>query len=220
VSGARDNITFEFDGKTVNARPGDTVASALYRAGQRIFSRSFKYHRPRGLLCLAGKCPNCLMNVDGAPNVRTCMTPVRAGMNVARLNFSHGTHEEHGKVIRSVRAISARLGQSVGILQDLCGPKIRTGALQGGADVKLVEGTEITVTTKRRLSSPRCSPSVMASGEGRGWRVRRRTRRKTVTTERAGAQFMLGSSGTACGSMGTATFRTRSCPTCRPAARS
>jgi len=73
---------------------------------------------------------------------------IRAGMNVARLNFSHGTHEEHGKVIRSVRAISARLGQSVGILQDLCGPKIRTGALQGGADVKLVEGTEITVTTK------------------------------------------------------------------------
>ncbi|MGD0509705.1 MAG: 2Fe-2S iron-sulfur cluster-binding protein, partial [Terriglobales bacterium] len=86
MSGAQDTITFEFDGKTVNARPGDTVASALYRAGQRIFSRSFKYHRPRGLLCLAGKCPNCLMNVDGAPNVRTCMTPVRAGMRVTHQN--------------------------------------------------------------------------------------------------------------------------------------
>jgi len=86
VSGARDIITFKFDGKRVNARPGDTVASALYRAGQRIFSRSFKYHRPRGLLCLAGKCPNCLMNVDGAPNVRTCMTPVRAGMCVTHQN--------------------------------------------------------------------------------------------------------------------------------------
>jgi len=86
LSGPADTITFVFNGKTVNARPGDTVASALYRTGQRIFSRSFKYHRPRGLLCLAGKCPNCLMNVDGAPNVRTCMTPVRAGMRVTHQN--------------------------------------------------------------------------------------------------------------------------------------
>ncbi len=79
-------LTFEFNGKPVTARPGDTVASALYRSGQRIFTRSFKYHRPRGLLCLSGKCPNCLMNVDGTPNVRTCMTPVRAGMRVTHQN--------------------------------------------------------------------------------------------------------------------------------------
>ncbi len=72
-------LTFEFDGKPVEARAGDTVASALYRAGQRIFTRSFKYHRPRGLLCLAGNCPNCMVNVDGVPNVRTCITPVREG---------------------------------------------------------------------------------------------------------------------------------------------
>jgi len=79
-------IKFEFCGKPVEARAGDTVASALYRSGQRIFTRSFKYHRPRGLLCLSGKCPNCLMNVDGVPNVRTCMTPVRPGMQVAHQN--------------------------------------------------------------------------------------------------------------------------------------
>ena len=82
----RETITFEFCGKTVQARAGDTVASALYRAGQRIFSRSFKYHRPRGLLCLSGKCPNCLMNVDGVPNVRACVTPVRAGLRVRHQN--------------------------------------------------------------------------------------------------------------------------------------
>ena len=79
-------FTFEFDGQTVEARAGDTVASALYRAGRRIFTRSFKYHRPRGLLCMAGKCPNCLVNVDGAPNVRGCMTPARAGMQVRHQN--------------------------------------------------------------------------------------------------------------------------------------
>ena len=79
-------FTFEFDGQTVEARAGDTVASALYRDGRRIFTRSFKYHRPRGLLCLAGKCPNCLVNVDGAPNVRGCVTPARAGMQVRHQN--------------------------------------------------------------------------------------------------------------------------------------
>ena len=86
MSEPSDTLTFEFNGQPVNARAGDTVASALYRSGQRIFTRSFKYHRPRGLLCLSGKCPNCLMNVDGTPNVRTCMTPVRAGMRVTHQN--------------------------------------------------------------------------------------------------------------------------------------
>ena len=78
--------TIFFDGKPAAAYPGDTVASALYRAGQRIFSRSFKYHRPRGLLCGAGRCPNCLVNVDGTPNVRACTEPVRAGMQVQHQN--------------------------------------------------------------------------------------------------------------------------------------
>jgi pyruvate kinase len=71
-----------------------------------------------------------------------------AGMNVARLNFSHGTQEEHGEVIHLVRAISARLGLSVAVLQDLSGPKMRTGALQGGVAIVLVDGAEITVTTQ------------------------------------------------------------------------
>jgi len=79
-------VKFFFRGKPVQAMPADTIASALYRAGQRIFSRSFKYHRPRGLLCVSGHCPNCLMNVDGVPNVRTCITPVREGMSVKSQN--------------------------------------------------------------------------------------------------------------------------------------
>ncbi len=78
----------EFDGRQVPARAGDTVASALYRSGVRIFSRSFKVHRPRGLLCCAGKCPNCLVNVDGVPNVRACTEPVRDGMKVSHQNAS------------------------------------------------------------------------------------------------------------------------------------
>src|SRR5713101_5136000 len=79
-------ITFRFDGRPIAAYEGDSVAAALYAAGVRIFTRSFKYHRPRGLLCCAGRCPNCLMNVDGAPNVRTCVAPAREGMQVRHQN--------------------------------------------------------------------------------------------------------------------------------------
>jgi sarcosine oxidase, subunit alpha len=79
-------LKFHFQDRVVEAKDGDTIAAALYRSGQRIFSRSFKYHRPRGLLCVSGKCPNCLMNVDGIPNVRTCITPVRDDMSVKSQN--------------------------------------------------------------------------------------------------------------------------------------
>lgn len=79
-------MRFRFGSRAIEAQPNDTIASALYRAGQRIFSRSFKYHRPRGLLCVAGKCPNCMMNVDGVPNVRACVTAPRDGMQVRGQN--------------------------------------------------------------------------------------------------------------------------------------
>jgi sarcosine oxidase, subunit alpha len=79
-------LSFEFDGRLVRALEGDTIASALYAGGRRIFSRSFKYHRPRGLLCCAGQCPNCLVSVDGDPGVRACTEPVRAGMRARHLN--------------------------------------------------------------------------------------------------------------------------------------
>ncbi len=79
-------VEFEFDGRTVRGFKGDTVASALAAAGTATFSRSFKYHRPRGLLCCAGNCPNCLMTVDGEPNVRTCIRPIELGMKVQHQN--------------------------------------------------------------------------------------------------------------------------------------
>ena len=81
-----ETISFTFDGKPVEALGGDTIGSALYAAGQRTFSRSFKYHRRRGLMCCAGQCPNCMVAVDGAPGVRACTEPVREGMTVEHLN--------------------------------------------------------------------------------------------------------------------------------------
>src|SRR4051812_24990799 len=69
-----------------------------------------------------------------------------AGMDVARLNFSHGTHEQHREVIERIRAASLKVRRGVGILQDLQGPKIRTGKMEGSG-VELVEGREIEITT-------------------------------------------------------------------------
>src|SRR5579871_202156 len=79
-------VTITFAGQPIEAFVGDTVASAAYAAGVRIFSRSFKYHRPRGLLCCSGRCPNCLVTVDGTPNVRACMTAVSDGQQVRSQN--------------------------------------------------------------------------------------------------------------------------------------
>lgn len=79
-------VSFTFDGRAVHAIHGQSIAAALYASGVRVFTRSFKYHRPRGLFCVSGDCPNCLMQVDGRPNVRTCIEPVRAGQVVRAQN--------------------------------------------------------------------------------------------------------------------------------------
>ncbi|HET7746672.1 MAG TPA: pyruvate kinase [Vicinamibacteria bacterium] len=71
---------------------------------------------------------------------------VQAGVDVVRLNFSHGTHEDHLKVIQSVRDISAAVGRPIALLQDLSGPKIRTGRLKGGGPVELKNGSKVTIT--------------------------------------------------------------------------
>ncbi|MHC1742889.1 MAG: 2Fe-2S iron-sulfur cluster-binding protein [Syntrophobacteraceae bacterium] len=79
-------VLFYYRGKPMKGLAGDTIATALYANGVRIFSRSMKYHRPRGLYNLDGLSSHCLMTVDGDPNVRACRTPLRDGMAVAPQN--------------------------------------------------------------------------------------------------------------------------------------
>jgi len=70
------------------------------------------------------------------------------GMDVARLNFSHGTHEQHALVIDRLRRVATKLQRSICILQDLQGPKIRTGRLKSPAPVALQKGQTVTITPK------------------------------------------------------------------------
>ncbi|MDP9299271.1 MAG: 2Fe-2S iron-sulfur cluster-binding protein [Actinomycetota bacterium] len=79
-------LAFDFEGTTIRGFEGDTVGSALAAAGVTITGRSFKYHRPRGLFCMTGSCPNCLMRIDGVPNVRSCLAPARDATRVERQN--------------------------------------------------------------------------------------------------------------------------------------
>jgi pyruvate kinase len=73
---------------------------------------------------------------------------MRLGMDVARLNFSHGTHEQHARVIERLRKVARQQGRSICILQDLQGPKMRTGALRDGRPVQLEAGRRLTITTR------------------------------------------------------------------------
>jgi pyruvate kinase len=73
---------------------------------------------------------------------------VQVGMDVARLNFSHGSHQDHARHIETLRRVAAEEGRSICILQDLQGPKIRTGSLKGHQAVMLKTGGKVTITIR------------------------------------------------------------------------
>lgn len=87
-------VRIRFNGREIKAYENEAIAAALYAAGVRVFSRSFRYHRPRGFFCAIGKCSTCLMRVNGVPNVRTCVTPVEDGMVIeAQKGFPSVEHD-------------------------------------------------------------------------------------------------------------------------------
>ena len=82
-------------------------------------------------------------------SAETIAALIENGMSVARLNFSHGTHAEHGAMIQLIRQASAESGRPVAILQDLCGPKIRVGEIPAPG-MKLASGQKVTLTTDQK----------------------------------------------------------------------
>jgi pyruvate kinase len=109
------------------------------------------------------------MNVDELPPVRTKIVAtigpasrapavlrrlIESGVGVFRLNFSHGTHEEHSAVLADIRAVSREAGRHVGVLQDLCGPKMRLGPIPGDL-VECPLGEEFTLVAERTSDAAR-----------------------------------------------------------------
>src|SRR5258707_11726000 len=79
---------------------------------------------------------------------------MRLGMDVARLNFSHGTHDEHARMIERLRKVAEKEGRSICILQDLQGPKIRTRRLKDHKLVALKTGSHVTITARDVVGTP------------------------------------------------------------------
>ena len=75
-------VVFTYDGVEMVGYEGEPIAMALKAAGVEVHRFTAKRHEPRGIFCAIGRCTDCVMVVDGKPNVRTCMTPLAAGMDV------------------------------------------------------------------------------------------------------------------------------------------
>ena len=153
-------IRFTFDGKPVEAYEGDTIGSALYAAGRRTFSRSFKYHRRRGLMCCAGQCPNCLVAVDGAPGVRACTEPVREGMKVEHLNAEPGLDLD---AMEATDLLGGPVHPARLLLQDVHPPAASCGRC-----------------TRRCCATPPASASCASDQAEREWRTEYRRRHADV----------------------------------------
>jgi len=104
-------LKFYFEGEERTGYESETVGAALYATGLKEFSHSFKLDRPRGIFCAIGQCASCRMRVNGVPNIRTCITPLKEGMTVER-QFGPGekptnteVRETHKKVIETDIAV-------------------------------------------------------------------------------------------------------------------
>lgn len=75
-------VTFFYDNKEIEGYEGEPIATALKDAGVMVHRYTKKKHEPRGVFCAIGRCTDCVMIVDGVPNIRTCITPLKEGMKV------------------------------------------------------------------------------------------------------------------------------------------
>ncbi|MDQ3010557.1 MAG: pyruvate kinase [Acidobacteriota bacterium] len=87
-----------------------------------------------------------------------------AGMDVARVNMSHGTHESHAETIQTLRAVATELNRPLAILMDLCGPKIRTRKLKDGQPIRLRADQQLTITTRDVVGEERGDETIVATG--------------------------------------------------------
>jgi predicted molibdopterin-dependent oxidoreductase YjgC len=93
----KKKVEFTFDGERMEGYEGSPIAVALHANGVRVYRQTPDMKRTRGFFCAIGKCSSCFMVVDGTPNVRTCVTPLAAGMKVE-------TQRGKGKIIIDPRA--------------------------------------------------------------------------------------------------------------------
>ncbi len=139
-------VAFTFEGRGYEGFAGDTIASALAANGVRVLSRSFKYHRPRGILTMAGQDANTLVQIGAEPNVLADRAPISDGLAVVPQNVS-------GSLERDRAAFMGRLGRFMpagfyyrafyrprGIWQRFWEPIVRRSAGLGRVDTNAPHG--------------------------------------------------------------------------------
>lgn len=92
-------LTFQFEGRKYAGYAGDTVTSALWAAGVKILGRSFKYHRPRGVLSMANHDINAMMQHGEVPNLRADVTPLKSGMQLTAVNTFGGLKKDRARFL-------------------------------------------------------------------------------------------------------------------------
>ena len=153
----------DFEGTEVPIKEGDTIAAALYRGGTRIFSRSFKYHRPRGLYCVGGDCPNCLVTVDGEVNVRACECRASVGQKVTRQNAWPSADRDALAVIdRFHWALPVGFYYKAGIKPKFAWPHDRADDPQDGGSRR----RRLGATRRATWSASNWHPDVLVVGAG------------------------------------------------------
>lgn len=89
-------VNFTYDGKELQGYEGEPIAAALKAQGVMVHRYTKKEHKPRGIFCAIGRCTDCVMVVNGQPNVRTCATPLEEGMKIkTQYGVSDKPFEEH-----------------------------------------------------------------------------------------------------------------------------
>ncbi|AYF41814.1 (2Fe-2S)-binding protein [Ethanoligenens harbinense] len=94
----RRQVTFTYDGRELQGYEGEPIAVALKAAGVMVHRYTAKHHRPRGVFCAIGRCTDCVMVVNGKPNIRTCVTPLAEGMVIQTQDGVSVKAEEKGAV--------------------------------------------------------------------------------------------------------------------------
>ncbi|HEY1907703.1 MAG TPA: 2Fe-2S iron-sulfur cluster-binding protein [Myxococcaceae bacterium] len=182
-------LTIEYEGRPLSAREGEPAACTLLAAGETVFSRSIKYHRPRGPFCMAGSCSNCLVRIDGVPNRFSCQTPVRPGMRIERQNaypsvkvdvfssidwlfpkgMDHHSMFAGVPVAEKVMATVARHLAGLGLLPDKAPPEPRP-AEHLSVDVAVVGAGAAGLAAVEALAAGGASPLVLEQEDRVGGR--------------------------------------------------
>jgi sarcosine oxidase subunit alpha len=174
-------LEFRWNGRAHQAHPGDTIISALAAAGERVFSRSYKYHRPRGLLTADFLDPGCQLQVGDEPNVRAAHRLVEAGMDVR----SQNTWPSLKFDVKAVNGVAGRFLATGFYYKTFIKPERMWPAYERVLR-KFVHAGEVSPDTEHGYYDKRYAhPDVLVAGAGAAGMA------AAVAAARAGARVLL-----------------------------